>query len=57
MASIISTRETSHELLRREIERQVQQYLTEGGQIVRLSTPQFEPNRHVQVSSPLMVDH
>lgn len=57
MASIISTRETSHELLRREIERQVQQYLTEGGQIVRLSTPQFEANRHVQVSNPLMADH
>lgn len=57
MASIISTRETSHELLRREIEQQVEQYLTQGGRIVRLSTPQFEPNRHVQVSNPLMTDH
>jgi hypothetical protein len=56
MAGIISTRETSHELLRREIERQTRQYLTEGGQIIRLSTPRFEPNRQVQVTNPLMAD-
>ncbi|WP_372747448.1 hypothetical protein [Litorivivens sp.] len=55
-AMAIRHQETAHEQLRREIEQQVDAFLAQGGQIDRLSSPNYQPNRVVKVGSLHVLD-
>lgn len=47
---------TRREQLRREIDRQVQDYLRRGGEIEKLQSPRFQPHRIVRANALVAVD-